>query len=355
MIPPRRGLANRRSRHYNRLLMTELESLPRRIVEVESRLEEKLQGLAAPEALEAFRVEFLGRKGRLAALFKEIGALAPDERGQAGQLLNALKERATAAFADRREALERALLAERAAEERVNLTLPGVYHRLGHLHLLTQVQQEIESIFLRMGFDVATGPEVETEYYNFEALNIPAHHPARDEWDSFYIDDSHLLRAHTSPVQVRVMERTPPPVRIVCPGRCYRRDSQDATHSPVFHQVELLWVEEGLSLANLKCVIELFVREFFGEGYEMRLSGDFFPFTEPSVQVHMRARGSQTWLELGGAGMVNPAVLAGVGYDPERLTGFAFGFGIERMAMLRHGIGDIRTFLANDLRFITQF
>jgi len=217
------------------------------------------------------------------------------------------------------------------------------------------VQREIESIFLRLGFDVASGPEVETEYYNFEALNIPAGHPARDEWDSFYLDDGRLLRAHTSPVQVRVMEKTPPPVRIVCPGRCYRRDSQDATHSPVFHQIELLWVEEGLTLANLKYVIELFVREFFGEGYDMRLSGDFFPFTEPSVQVHMRPRGQTKWLELGGAGMVNPAVLTGVGYDPERVTGFAFGFGLERMAMLRHRIEDIRTFLTNDLRFITQF
>ncbi|MCX6096227.1 MAG: phenylalanine--tRNA ligase subunit alpha [Candidatus Bipolaricaulota bacterium] len=335
--------------------MSELDALREQVFRVQVDLEHDLEGLSDPEALEAFRVEFLSRKGRLAQLFKVIGTLTPAERSEAGQLLNALKERAAASFSARRGVLDAAALAARTATERADLTLPGPCHRLGHLHLLTQVRQEIESIFLRLGFDVASGPEVETEYYNFEALNIPASHPARDEWDSFYLDDGRLLRAHTSPVQVRVMEKTPPPVRIVCPGRCYRRDSQDATHSPVFHQIELLWVEEGLTLANLKYVIELFVREFFGEGYDMRLSGDFFPFTEPSVQVHMRPRGQTKWLELGGAGMVNPAVLTGVGYDPERVTGFAFGFGLERMAMLRHRIEDIRTFLANDLRFITQF
>jgi len=335
--------------------MSELDALRARILDAQADLERDLGGLADLEALEAFRVEFLSRKGRLAQLFKTIGSLALGERAEAGQLLNALKDRAAASFSARRDALEAGRLAARTAAERVDLSLPGPVRRLGHLHLLTQVQREIESIFLRLGFDVASGPEIETEYYNFEALNIPAHHPAREEWDSFYLEDGRLLRAHTSPVQVRVMEQTPPPVRIVCPGRCYRRDSQDATHSPVFHQIELLWVEEGLALAHLKYVIELFVHEFFGEGYEMRLSGDFFPFTEPSVQVHMRPSGASAWLELGGAGMVNPAVLRGVGYDPERVTGFAFGFGLERMAMLRHRIEDIRTFLANDLRFITQF
>jgi len=307
------------------------------------------------EAFEAIRVEYLGRKGIFAQMFKELGQLAPDKRAKTGQNLNALKKWVSNALEERHNELKALSEASIIAEEKVDLTLPGVYHSLGHLHLLTQVQQEIESIFLRMGFDVATGPEIESEYYNFEALNIPEDHPAREEWDSFYIDDSHLLRPHTSPVQIRVMEQTDPPVRIICPGRCYRRDTQDATHSPVFHQVELLWVEEGLSLANLKYVIEYFVHEFFGAEYEMRLSGDFFPFTEPSVQVHMRSLGSPDWLELGGAGMVDPAVLTKVGYDPEKVTGFAFGFGIERMAMLRYGIDDIRTFLTNDLRFIEQF
>ena len=322
---------------------------------IETDLEQRLQTLTDHQALETFRVEFLGRKGRIAQLFKTLAAIAPTERAEVGRLLNALKQRATSALSDRQRALEQAAVEKSAAQETVDLTLPGSYHPLGHLHLLTQVQHEIESIFLRMGFDVATGPEIETEYHNFDALNIPADHPAREEWDSFYIDDTHLLRPHTSPVQIRVMQETSPPVRIICPGRCYRRDAQDATHSPVFHQVELLWVEEGLSLANLKYVIELFVHEFFGEAYEMRLSGDFFPFTEPSVQVHMRAPSASEWLEIMGAGMVDPVVLSEVGYDPERVSGFAFGLGIERMAMLRYGVPDIRIFLANDLRFIRQF
>ncbi|HUT86674.1 MAG TPA: phenylalanine--tRNA ligase subunit alpha [Candidatus Heimdallarchaeota archaeon] len=322
---------------------------------VETDLEQRLQTLTDQQALEAFRVEFLGRKGRIAQLFKTLAEIKPTERAEVGRLLNALKKRATAALAVRQSELEQTTVEKRLLQEKADLTLPGSYHPLGHLHLLTQVQHEIESIFLRMGFDVATGPEIETEYHNFDALNIPADHPAREEWDSFYINDTHLLRPHTSPVQIRVMQETSPPVRIICPGRCYRRDAQDATHSPVFHQVELLWVEEGLSLANLKYVIELFVHEFFGEAYEMRLSGDFFPFTEPSVQVHMRAPNSSEWLEIMGAGMVDPIVLAEVGYDPEQVSGFAFGLGIERMAMLRYGIPDIRTFLANDLRFIQQF
>ena len=322
---------------------------------VETDLEQRLQTLTDQQALEAFRVEFLGRKGRIAQLFKTLAEIEPTERAEVGRLLNDLKQRTTVAVARRQSELEQTTVEESLSQEKADLTLPGRYHPLGHLHLLTQVQHEIESIFLRMGFDVATGPEIETEYHNFDALNIPADHPAREEWDSFYIDDTHLLRPHTSPVQIRVMQESSPPVRIICPGRCYRRDAQDATHSPVFHQVELLWVEEGLSLANLKYVIELFVHEFFGEAYKMRLSGDFFPFTEPSVQVHMRAPDSSEWLEIMGAGMVDPIVLAEVGYDPEQVSGFAFGLGIERMAMLRHGIPDIRIFLANDLRFIQQF
>jgi phenylalanyl-tRNA synthetase alpha chain len=335
--------------------MSDLSTLRAKADRVRGDLTGRLAELTDAERLEAFRIEFLGRKGRVATLFRELGTIDPSQRAQAGQLLNTLKEEATAAFDDRRDALEAEALAARVEGEWVDLTLPGVYSPLGHRHLLTQVQQEIEGIFLRMGFDVVAGPEIETEHYNFEALNIPADHPARDDWDTFYLDDGRLLRPHTSPMQIRVMESTQPPVRIVCPGRCYRRDAQDATHSPVFHQIELLWVEEGLSLANLKYVIELFVHEFFGLGYDVRLSGDFFPFTEPSVQLHMRDPGAETWYEIGGAGMVDPAVLRNVGYDPETVSGFAFGFGIERMAMLRHGVRDIRTFLINDLRFIRQF
>ena len=335
--------------------MTDLISLREQIAKINADLKQEIDRLTDRSALEAFRIEFLGRKGRIGQLFRLLGQIDAAEKAEAGKLLNDLKTSANVAFEERRSVLENTILQSKIEEEKVDLTLPGVYHPLGHRHLLTQVQQEIELIFLRMGFDVATGPEIESEYYNFEALNIPADHPARDDWDTFYIDETTLLRPQTSPVQIRVMEKTKPPVRIICPGRCYRRDTQDATHSPVFHQVELLWVEEGLSLANLKYIIELFVHEFFGEGYEMRLSGDFFPFTEPSVQMHMRAGSSSDWLELGGAGMVDPAVLANVGYDPEKVTGFAFGLGIDRIAMLRYGIDDIRTFFTNDLRFITQF
>jgi len=332
-----------------------LGELKEKIASLEADLGLRLEELDNEKALEAFRIEYLGRKGRVSQLLKTLPDFDVNERAKAGKLLNDLKERASGALNIRKGELNAASLRRRIEKERVDLTLPGVYHRLGHLHLLTRVQQEIESIFLRMGFNVASGPEIEDEYYNFEALNIPADHPARDEWDTFYIDETHLLRPHTSPVQIRVMKDTDPPVRIICPGRCYRRDNQDVTHSPVFHQVELLWVEKGLSLANLKYMIELFVHEFFGEGYQMRLSGDFFPFTEPSVQVHMRVPGSSEWLEIMGAGMVDPIVLAEVGYDEEQVNGFAFGLGIERMAMLRYGIEDIRTFLGNDLRFITQF
>jgi len=335
--------------------MIDLISLREQIERINADLKQGIDRLTDRSALEAFRIEFLGRKGRIGQLFRLLGQIDAAEKAEAGKLLNDLKTSANVAFEERRSVLENTILQSKIEEEKIDLTLPGVYHPLGHRHLLTQVQQEIESIFLHMGFDVATGPEIESEYYNFEALNIPADHPARDDWDTFYIDETTLLRPHTSPVQIRVMEKTEPPVRIICPGRCYRRDTQDATHSPVFHQVELLWVEEGLSLANLKYIIELFVHEFFGEGYEMRLSGDFFPFTEPSVQMHMRADRSSNWLELGGAGMVDPAVLTKVGYDPEKVTGFAFGLGIDRMAMLRYGIDDIRTFFTNDLRFITQF
>jgi phenylalanyl-tRNA synthetase alpha chain len=335
--------------------MLTLDTFKETISALERDIDERLPKLEDAADLEAFRVEFLGRKGRIATLLKRLGELEGDGRREAGRLLNELKARATEATTAREESLSMEHLARRMASEFVDLTLPGDGRPLGRLHPLTAVQQEIESIFMKMGFDVATGPEIETEYYNFEALNIPAEHPARADWDTFYIGEDTLLRPHTSPVQIRVMEETEPPVRIICPGRCFRRDAQDATHSPVFHQIELLWVEEGLTLANLKSVLEIFTEEFFGTGYEMLFSGDFFPFTEPSVQVHIRAPGAEEWLEIMGAGMVDPAVLTAVGYDPEKVTGFAFGLGIERMAMLKHNIPDIRTFLTNDLRFLKQF
>ena len=332
-----------------------LEELRGEIGQLERDLRDRLASANDGASLEALRVDFLGRKGCISGLFKHLARLEPSERSEAGRLLNALKETASEAMSRKGEAARDGQLAERIDEERVDMSLPGVYASFGHLHPLTLVQREIESIFMRMGFSVATGPEIETEYYNFDALNIPVEHPARADWDTFYVAETTLLRPHTSPVQIRVMEETEPPVRIICPGRCYRRDTQDATHSPVFHQIELLWVEEGLSLANLKYVLEVFTHEFFGEGYEMLFSGDYFPFTEPSVQVFIKAPGAEDWLEIMGAGMVDPAVLEAVGYDTEVYTGFAVGLGIERMAMLKYGIDDTRVFLANDLRFIRQF
>jgi phenylalanyl-tRNA synthetase alpha chain len=335
--------------------MIPLREFEEQIAQIETEAHERLVDLTTPDVLEAFRVEFLGRRGRIPQLFQHMGQLDEASRSEAGRRINDLRDRITAAFEERNAQQQRGLRRQQLESERMDLSLPGIGRPIGHLHPLTVVQREIERIFMRMGFDMAIGPEIETEYYNFEALNIPADHPARADWDTFYIGESQLLRPHTSPVQIRVMEKTQPPVRIICPGRCYRRDAQDATHSPVFHQIELLWIEEGLSLANLKYVLELFTEEFFGSGYEMLFSGDFFPFTEPSVQVHIKAPDADGWMEIMGAGMVDPAVLTAVGYDAENCTGFAFGLGVERMAMLRYGIDDIRTFLTNDLRFLRQF
>ncbi len=315
-----------------------------------------------PAAVEALRVRFLGRKGSVTAVFDALRTLPPEARAGAGKLLNALKGEITSALEGLQAEVERKAVGSRLAAERHDFTLPGKWRPLGRIHPLTQVRREIEDIFMKLGFDVASGPEMETDYYNFEALAIPADHPARDDWDSFYIEEGRLLRTHTSPVQIRVMKSQPPPVRIVCPGRCYRRDNPDATHSPVFHQIELLWVDKGLTMAHLKWILGEFVQAFFGPGYEMRISADFFPFTEPSAQVHIRRQGQGLttrhaggWLEIMGAGMVDPAVLTEVGYDPEEVTGFAFGLGVERMAMLRWGVEDIRLFFQNDIRFLSQF
>ena len=307
-----------------------------------------------PASVEALRVRFLGRKGLVTAVFDALRTLPAEARAEAGKSLNALKGEITSALEGLHAEVEREAVGARLGAERYDFTLPGKWRPLGRLHPLTQVRREIEDIFLKLGFDVASGPEMETDYYNFEALAIPADHPARDDWDSFYIEEGRLLRTHTSPVQIRVMKSQPPPVRIVCPGRCYRRDNPDATHSPVFHQIELLWVEKGLTMAHLKWILGEFVQAFFGPGYEMRISADFFPFTEPSAQVHIRKPPGK-WLEIMGAGMVDPAVLTEVGYDPEEVTGFAFGLGVERMAMLRYGVEDIRLFFQNDVRFLSQF
>jgi len=331
-----------------------LEELKEKAQELKAAWEKAKAEATSLEALEAARVKFLGRRGHLTRLLSALKEIPPEARAEAGRILNSIKQEISRELEARGVQLALETEKQRLAREYYDFTLPGRWRPLGYLHPLTQVRLEIEDIFMRMGFDVASGPEVEDDYHNFEALNIPEDHPARDEWDSFYIDGRLLLRTHTSPVQIRVMKSRRPPVRIICPGRCYRRDTPDATHSPVFHQVELLWVEEGLTMANLKWIVEEFVRRFFGPGYEMRFSADYFPFTEPSAQVHIRRPGGE-WLEIMGAGMVAPAVLSEVGYDPEEVTGFAFGLGIERMAMLRWGVEDIRLFYQNDIRFLSQF
>jgi phenylalanyl-tRNA synthetase alpha chain len=322
-----------------------------------------IDGAGDAEALEQIRIRILGRKGELTEILRGLGALPPEIRREVGQQANALKVRIEAALEARQQALRAALLDDLAVREAIDITLPGRPIQRGSLHPITATLYEVVEIFQRLGFSVAEGPEVELDYYNFEALNIPKDHPARDMQDTFYITDDVVLRTHTSPVQIRVMEAQPPPVKIVAPGRVYRRDA-DPTHSPMFHQVEGLLVDYGVSFADLKATLQAFVDQFFGAGTRLRFRPSYFPFTEPSAEVDIgcvmcsgagcRVCKGSGYLEILGAGMVDPEVFRGVGYDPE-ITGFAFGMGVERIAMLRYGIDDIRLFFENDLRFLQQF
>jgi phenylalanyl-tRNA synthetase alpha chain len=310
------------------------------------------------------KVRFLGRKAELTQLLRSLSDLPPEERPEVGRVGNLIRRTLESKAEERRQELEAAELVEALERDRVDVTLPGRHSPLGCLHLITQTRREIEDIFIGMGYEIADGPQVETEYYNFEALNTPADHPARSLHDTFFVSDGILLRTHTSPMQVRYMEKHRPPVHIIVPGPAYRRDS-DATHTPMFHQVEGLVVDEGVTLADLKGTLETFARAMFGADRRVRLRPHFFPFTEPSVEVDvscMICDGSgcrlckQTgWLEILGAGMVDPNVFGFVDYDPERYTGFAFGMGIERIAMLKHRVNDLRLFFENDLRFLRQF
>jgi phenylalanyl-tRNA synthetase alpha chain len=311
--------------------------------------------------LEQLRIEVLGRKGTLAQLFKRLGSLSPKERPELGKVLNETRANLETAFAAARERL--AANAWNKAHA-VDATLPGRVPQLGRLHPITQVSSEVAGIFQRLGFEVVEGPEVELDYYNFEALNMPKDHPARDMQDTFYISDTILLRTHTSPIQVRIMENRRPPVRIIAPGKVYRRDS-DMTHSPMFHQIEGLMVDKDVSLGDLKGILAVFVQQMFGPEVGLRFRPSFFPFTEPSAEVDIqcvmcRGRGCRVcketgWLEILGSGMVDPEVFKMVGYDPDEVTGFAFGMGVERIAMLKFGINDLRLFFENDCRFLEQF
>jgi len=321
----------------------------------------ELKASTDAEAVSALTTRYLGRKGILTKLLRSVSTLPPDQRATFGKEANALKGILEQAF---KEALERFENSAEKKEDWVDISLPGRVPAIGALHPLTQVMGEICDIFSKMGFDIAEGPEVETDYYNFEALNIPKDHPARDMQDTFYVSDNIVLRTHTSPVQIRTMKQQRPPVRVIVPGKVFRCDS-DLTHTPMFHQVEGLLVDEGVSFGDLKGTLTAFVHQMFDEQTTLRFRPSFFPFTEPSAEVDIacvmcRGAGCRVcshtgWLEILGSGMVHPALFENVGYDPEQYTGFAFGMGVERIAMLKYGIDDIRKFFDNDARFLMQF
>ncbi len=314
--------------------------------------------------LAAVRVKYLGRKGLLTQYLRNLGQLSIEEKQIRGKRANELKENLSSRFEEAQAALT-ALKKERAfREEAIDVTLPGRRGDCGHAHPVTQVLEEICAIFSGIGFAIVEGPEIENDYYNFEALNIPKDHPARDMQDTFYVEESVVLRTHTSPVQVRIMEKQAPPVRIISPGRVYRPDS-DVSHTPMFHQVEGLLVDRGVTFGDLKGILSVFLKQIFGEETVLRFRPSYFPFTEPSAEVDIqcvmcrgkgcRVCGQSGWLEILGSGMVDPAVYENVGYDPEEFSGFAFGLGVERIAMLKYGISDIRLFYENERRFLQQF
>lgn len=318
------------------------------------------------EELQDIKVRVLGKKGSLTAMLKQMGTLSPEKRPALGQVVNETRDRLEQAWAEAAQSLEKKALALRLEAERLDISLPGTMLPHGHQHPLTKVIEEIENIFLGMGFRIAEGPEIETDYYNFEALNLPKEHPAREMQDSFYITEEILLRTQTSPVQIRAMEKLYPelPIKIIAPGKVYRKDD-DATHSPMFHQVEGLVIDKGIRMSDLKGILLNFSRRMFGPSREIRLRPSFFPFTEPSAEVDVSCMlcggsGCRTckgtgWIEILGSGMVHPRVLEMGGYDPKEVTGFAFGMGVERIAMLKYGIEDMRLLFDNDLRFLRQF
>lgn len=331
------------------------------VLEIEKKAIQDLGEVRDLSELERFRIVYLGKKGLLTSLMKRLGDLSPEERPEAGQLVNRLKTDLTQRF---EKARERILSIEEEGVSLLDVTLPGREPPRGHLHPITQVLREICQIFGRMGFRVVKGPNVELDYYNFEALNIPRDHPARDMQDTFYVSENVVLRTHTSPMQVRTMEKQAPPVSIIAPGKVYRRDS-DVSHTPMFHQVEGLLVDKGVTLGDLKGTLTTFVHQMFGRDTSLRFRPSFFPFTEPSAEVDIRCvicrgKGCRTckntgWLEILGSGMVDTEVYRFVHYDPEIYSGFAFGMGIERVAMLKYGIDDIQLFYRNDMRFLRQF
>lgn len=304
------------------------------------------------DALETLRVSYLGKKGQLSQILKGMGKLDASERPKIGGLANQVKEALQQGLEQKKSDLNQMAIAAQLAAETLDVTMPGTYIPQGHIHPLNSTIDKALDIFVGLGYTIAQGPEMETDYYNFEALNTPPDHPARDMQDTFYLPDGNLLRTHTSAVQIHYMEDHEPPIRIAAPGRCYRRDTEDATHAAVFHQIEILAVDKGLTFTDLKGTIKVFIEQMFGD-VPIRFRASYFPFTEPSAEVDVQWKGR--WLEVLGCGMVDPNVLKNVGYDPEVYTGFAAGFGVERFAMVLHQIDDIRRLYTSDLRFLRQF
>ena len=329
-----------------------LQQLTDQLDALEQQAAAEIAEAADAAALEQLRVGLLGKKGRISGVLGAMGKLPGEERPLVGQRANVLKTQVQSLLGERLQAVKQAAMEERIARESLDVTAPASGVPMGHRHPLITTTEEIVDLFLGLGYSVAEGPEVERDHYNFTALNIPEDHPARDMQDTFYLGGDLLMRTHTSPVQIRHLEKNPPPVRIVAPGRVYRRDAVDATHSPVFHQVEVLAIDEGLDFSHLRGTVMAFLKAFYGD-LPVRFRASYFPFTEPSAEVDVKWRGR--WLEVMGCGMVDPAVLEGLGLDPERYSGFAAGLGVERFCMVRHGIDDIRRLYTSDLRFLEQF
>lgn len=327
--------------------------------------ENDLKSVANRNELESIRVKYLGKKGELTAVLKQMGTLSAEERPIFGQLANDVRESIEKLISDELERIKSVEILEQIENEKIDVTLPGIRHRIGHKHPLSIVLDEVKEIFLGLGFNIATGPEIEWDYYNFEALNIPKNHPARDTQDTFYITENMLLRTQTSPVQIRVMESQPPPIRIIAPGRVYRSDAVDATHSPLFHQIEGLVVDKGITMGHLKGCLDAFAKRLYGDNTKIRLRPHHFPFTEPSCEIDVscfRCGGTgcpmckgEGWIEILGGGMVHPKVLKTGGINPDEYSGFAFGVGLERLVMFRFNIDDMRLLYENDLRFLCQF
>lgn len=339
--------------------------MKQQLEQIEVSAKEALQSCGSLPALEELRIRFLGKKGELTSILKQMGQLSAEERPIIGQLANQVRSDIETAIAEQAAALKKAEQAAKIQVESIDVTMPGKKPAVGGLHPLTIVANEIKEIFLGMGFSIADGPEVEYDYYNFEALNLPKNHPARDTQDTFYITDNILLRTQTSSVQVHVMEQQKPPIRIISPGRVYRSDAVDATHSPLFHQIEGLVVDKGITMADLKGTLEMLMQRLYGKDCKIRLRPHHFPFTEPSAEVDVmcfnchgegcRICKGEGYIELLGAGMVHPKVLEGCGIDSNVYSGFAFGLGLERVVMRRYGISDMRLLYENDLRFLEQF